>query len=119
MLRAAPPEGERCQAPVNDGEPRVFRFHATSQINAEKSYDSLPNFSAGDCLHCLGIGRNQYIELMNTSKSKGGLFYKSRKDPRLLLPDKPRAVRPPVPSMQSSIRPRKGLAMGGCVGHAL
>eukprot|EP00040_Diaphanoeca_grandis_P030336 m.179192 g.179192 ORF g.179192 m.179192 type:complete len:839 (+) comp31961_c0_seq1:387-2903(+) len=61
-------------------------------IRTEKSYDSLPNFSAGDCLHVLGIGRNQYIEIMNTSKSKGGLFYKTKKDPRLLLPDKPRAL---------------------------
>ncbi|XP_078490664.1 protein FAM91A1-like [Ciona intestinalis] len=30
-----------------------------------KSYDSLPNFTAADCLRVLGIGRNQYIELMN------------------------------------------------------
>eukprot|EP00041_Stephanoeca_diplocostata_P003725 m.37467 g.37467 ORF g.37467 m.37467 type:complete len:874 (+) comp14563_c0_seq2:179-2800(+) len=61
----------------------------TDMIRSEKSYDSLPNFSAGDCLNCLGIGRNQYIEIINQSKSKGSFFNRSRKDPRLLLPDKP------------------------------
>lgn len=34
-------------------------------IVAEKSYDSLPNFTAADAMRLLGIGRNQYIELMN------------------------------------------------------
>ena len=32
-----------------------------SQIAMEKSYDSLPNFTAADCLRLIGIGRNQYI----------------------------------------------------------
>lgn len=62
---------------------------APAQVRSEKSYDSLPNFSAGDCLNCLGIGRNQYIEIINQSKSKGSFFNRSRKDPRQLLPDKP------------------------------
>ncbi|CAH8477696.1 unnamed protein product [Schistosoma turkestanicum] len=38
-------------------------------ISTEKSYDCLPNFTAADCLRLLGIGRNQYIELVNTYKS--------------------------------------------------
>lgn len=35
---------------------------------AERSYDSLPNFTAADCLRLLGVGRNQYIDLMNQCK---------------------------------------------------
>ncbi|CAF1364252.1 unnamed protein product [Adineta steineri] len=35
----------------------------------EKSYDTLPNFTAADCLRLLGIGRNQYIELINQSRT--------------------------------------------------
>ncbi|CDW57850.1 protein FAM91A1 [Trichuris trichiura] len=35
----------------------------------EKSYDTLPNFTAADCLRLLGIGRNQYINLMNQCRS--------------------------------------------------
>ncbi|KAK7100158.1 protein FAM91A1-like [Littorina saxatilis] len=53
----------------------------------EKSYDSLPNFTAADCLRLLGIGRNQYIELMNQCRSTKKFF---RKRPvRELLPAQP------------------------------
>jgi len=62
-------------------------------MGQEKSYDSLPNFTAVDCLRLLGIGRNQYIELMNKtrSKSKFGGFTTSlfRKSYRDLLPTRP------------------------------
>lgn len=39
-------------------------------LNAEKSYDSLPNFTAADAMRLLGIGRNQYIDLMNQNRYK-------------------------------------------------
>jgi len=62
-------------------------------MGQEKSYDSLPNFTAVDCLRLLGIGRNQYIELMNKtrSKTKFGGFTTSlfRKSYRVLLPTRP------------------------------
>jgi len=62
-------------------------------MGQEKSYDSLPNFTAVDCLRLLGIGRNQYIELMNKTrtKSKFGGFTTSlfRKSYRDLLPTRP------------------------------
>lgn len=41
---------------------------------SEKSYDVLPNFTAADCVRLLGIGRNQYISIMNSVKAKGGSF---------------------------------------------
>jgi hypothetical protein len=89
----------------------------TDMLKSDKSYDSLPNFSAADgeslnlslVIECafvshsgvrlLGIGRNQYIDLMNQSRSKVvlnlctsqaqglGLFRK-RVNPRQLLPAK-------------------------------
>ncbi|KAF8567607.1 hypothetical protein P879_01533 [Paragonimus westermani] len=46
-----------------------YRDMLIDVIRAERSYDSLPNFTAADCLRTLGIGRNQYIEIMNTYKS--------------------------------------------------
>eukprot|EP00731_Ephydatia_muelleri_P031554 Em0023g61a len=55
-------------------------------IYSEKSYDSLPNFTAADCLRLLGIGRNQYIDLMNQYKAKK--FFR-RKSIRDLLPTNP------------------------------
>lgn len=53
----------------------------------ERSYDSLPNFTAADCLRLLAIGRNQYIELMNQCRSTKKFFRK--KPVRDLLPTKP------------------------------
>ena len=38
-------------------------------MSAEKSYDTLPNFTAFDCIRLLGIGRNQYIDIMNKYRS--------------------------------------------------
>ncbi|EEB14279.1 conserved hypothetical protein [Pediculus humanus corporis] len=52
-----------------------------------RSYDSLPNFTAADCIRLLGIGRNEYIELMNKCHSGRKLFRK--KNIRDLLPTKP------------------------------
>ncbi|TSK28196.1 Protein FAM91A1 [Bagarius yarrelli] len=63
-------------------------------MNSEKSYDSLPNFTAADCLRLLGIGRNQYIDLMNQCRSSKQAsvpdqkFFR-RKSARDLLPAKP------------------------------
>ncbi|KAM9689635.1 protein FAM91A1 isoform 5-T5 [Dama dama] len=62
-------------------------------MNSEKSYDSLPNFTAADCLRLLGIGRNQYIDLMNQCRSSKIFeplqkFFR-RKTARDLLPVKP------------------------------
>lgn len=56
-------------------------------MNSEKSYDSLPNFTAADCLRLLGIGRNQYIDLMNQCRSSKKFF--RRKTAHDLLPMKP------------------------------
>ncbi|XP_065347733.1 protein FAM91A1 [Cloeon dipterum] len=61
-----------------------------SIMEAERSYDSLPNFTAADCLRLLGIGRNEYIDLMNESRSGRRLF--RRKAPRSLLPRSPHKV---------------------------
>jgi len=57
-------------------------------MEAEKSYDSLPNFTAADAVRLLGIGRNQYIDLMNQSKSSRRLFRRG-KTAKELLPTHP------------------------------
>lgn len=60
-------------------------------MNQEKSYDSLPNFTAADCLRLLGIGRNQYIELMNQCRSTRKFFGVGlrKRNVRDLLPTHP------------------------------
>lgn len=56
-------------------------------MGQEKSYDSLPNFTAADCLRLLGIGRNQYIDLMNQCRSSKKFF--RRRPVKELLPGQP------------------------------
>lgn len=57
-----------------------------SIMEQERSYDSLPNFTAADCLRLLGIGRNQYIDMMNQSRNRR--FFR-RRPASVLLPVKP------------------------------
>lgn len=66
-------------------------------LEQERSYDSLPNFTAADCLRLLGIGRNQYIELMNQSRSSKKFFGVRKKPVRDFLPMKPVANVPIEP----------------------
>ena len=37
---------------------------------SELSYDRIPNFTAADCYQILGIGRNEYIDILNSYKGK-------------------------------------------------
>ncbi|CBH09161.1 hypothetical protein, conserved [Trypanosoma brucei gambiense DAL972] len=39
-------------------------------LKKERSYDTLPNFTAVDVLNCIGIGRNEYLELTREVRSK-------------------------------------------------
>ncbi|CAD5206259.1 unnamed protein product [Bursaphelenchus okinawaensis] len=57
-------------------------------MRAEKSYDSLPNFTAADVIRLLGIGRNQYIDMMNQTRSFKKLFRRG-KGINEVLPQKP------------------------------
>ncbi|KAK0426397.1 hypothetical protein QR680_009687 [Steinernema hermaphroditum] len=60
----------------------------TDLMTAEKSYDSLPNFTAADAMRVLGIGRNQYIDLMNQNRSNRKFLRRSTPI-RALLPTVP------------------------------
>jgi len=39
-------------------------------LHSERSYDSLPNFTAVDVLQMLGVGRNQFLEITKEVRSK-------------------------------------------------
>jgi hypothetical protein len=73
-----------------------FNYYLDMMANlmlSEKSYDSLPNFTAFDCVRLLGIGRNQYIDIMNryrSSTNKTRISFTRRKpNIRNLLPTQP------------------------------
>eukprot|EP00033_Pygsuia_biforma_P002565 GCRY01002839.1.p1 GENE.GCRY01002839.1~~GCRY01002839.1.p1 ORF type:complete len:705 (+),score=91.39 GCRY01002839.1:66-2180(+) len=57
-------------------------------ILEEKSYDALPNFTAIDVVRLLGIGRNEFIDLMNEFRRKRSSFHR-KKIARSLLPTHP------------------------------
>ncbi|CAF0803047.1 unnamed protein product [Brachionus calyciflorus] len=72
-----------------------FNYYLEMMANlmtAEKSYDTLPNFTAFDCVRLLGIGRNQYIDIMNKYRSSNRLRtigFTRRKPIKTLLPTQP------------------------------
>uniref|UniRef100_A0A914GW42 Protein FAM91A1 n=1 Tax=Globodera rostochiensis TaxID=31243 RepID=A0A914GW42_GLORO len=84
-------------------------------MQAEKSYDSIPNFTAVDVMRMLGIGknlflisfgktfcfigRNQFIDLMNQNRANRRLFRRS-KSVRDILPQKPSNIAPIEPWFQ-------------------
>ena len=55
----------------------------------EKSYDTLPNFTAADCLRLLGVGRNQYLDIMNQHRTSKKFFSIIKKVGNELLPSNP------------------------------
>jgi hypothetical protein len=64
-------------------------------MTLEKSYDTLPNFTAFDCVRLLGIGRNQYIDIMNKYRSTikfRGIGFNRRKPIKSLLPTQPEDI---------------------------
>ncbi|KAH8379524.1 hypothetical protein KR009_005427 [Drosophila setifemur] len=57
-------------------------------LRSDKSYDTLPNFTAADCLRVLGIGRNEYLALISDLKTHTprSLLFGSRPNPLEFLP---------------------------------
>jgi len=55
----------------------------------EKSYDILPNFTAADVNRLMGIGRNQYIDIMNKVRSKKWTWKFNKSIVKDLLPSHP------------------------------
>jgi hypothetical protein len=47
-------------------------------LRTERSYDSLPNFTAADCVRLLRVGRNEYIATSNRRGVQGGQRVPSR-----------------------------------------
>ncbi|XP_074568407.1 uncharacterized protein LOC141824959 isoform X2 [Curcuma longa] len=68
-----------------------FRYYCDmifEVLKNEQPYDSIPNFSAADALRLTGIGRNEYIDIMNKCRSK--IMWKLNKSiAKELLPTQP------------------------------
>lgn len=63
-------------------------------MSSEKSYQSIPNFSAADAKRVTGVGRNEFIDCTNTShvSSFVSLFQKKENQLRDILPKSPAKI---------------------------
>ncbi|XP_056693849.1 uncharacterized protein [Spinacia oleracea] len=57
--------------------------------NEEQPYDSIPNFSAADALRITGIGRNEFIDIMNKCRSKKFMWKINKSIAKEQLPAQP------------------------------
>lgn len=57
-------------------------------LKHDKSYDTLPNFTAADCLRVLGIGRNEYLSLVSDLKTNSSKLFR-KPNPLTYLPKFP------------------------------
>ncbi|WCJ24791.1 Protein FAM91A1 [Euphorbia peplus] len=69
-----------------------FRYYCDmifEVMKNEQPYDSIPNFSAADALRVTGIGRNEFIDIMNKCRSKKFMWKLNKSIAKELLPIQP------------------------------
>ncbi|KAF8748891.1 hypothetical protein HU200_012818 [Digitaria exilis] len=69
-----------------------FRYYCNVLFEAmknEQPYDSIPNFSAADALRITGVGRNEFIDIMNKCRSKKIMWKLNKSIAKELLPTEP------------------------------
>ncbi|KAL8172343.1 hypothetical protein V2J09_024147 [Rumex salicifolius] len=69
-----------------------FRYYCDMLFEVmrnEQPYDSIPNFSAADALRITGIGRNEFIDIMNKCRSKKIMWKINKSIAKELLPTQP------------------------------
>ncbi|GMH22563.1 hypothetical protein Nepgr_024406 [Nepenthes gracilis] len=69
-----------------------FRYYCDmifEVMKNEQPYDSIPNFSAADALRLTGIGRNEFIDIMNKCRSKKFMWKINKSIAKELLPTEP------------------------------
>ncbi|KAL9245177.1 hypothetical protein vseg_018856 [Gypsophila vaccaria] len=69
-----------------------FRYYCDiifEVMKNEQPYDSIPNFSAADALRITGVGRNEFIDIMNKCRSKKFMWKINKSIAKELLPTQP------------------------------
>ncbi|CAA6664342.1 unnamed protein product [Spirodela intermedia] len=69
-----------------------FRYYCDiifEVMKNEQPYDSIPNFSAADALRLTGIGRNEFIDIMNKCRSKKIMWKLNKSIAKEFLPTQP------------------------------
>lgn len=71
--------------------PSAFEYYCEllgETMRHERSYDTIPNFTAADVMRLLRVGRNEFISMMNSCRAKGWMW-KRRGVVSKLLPSAP------------------------------
>ena len=63
-------------------------------MKEEFPFDSIPNFTAADCVRVIGVGRNEYIATLHQAKSKKLLWRMNKGIVKDLLPQEAKALDP-------------------------
>uniref|UniRef100_A0ACD5T7I5 Uncharacterized protein n=1 Tax=Avena sativa TaxID=4498 RepID=A0ACD5T7I5_AVESA len=69
-----------------------FKYYCDVLFEAmknEQPYDSIPNFTAADAVRITGVGRNEFIDIMNRCRSKKIMWKLSKSIAKELLPAQP------------------------------
>lgn len=61
-------------------------------LKLDKSYDTLPNFTAADILRVIGIGRNEYLFILSEMKTKSSSKLFRKPNPYQFLPKFPSRI---------------------------
>ena len=64
------------------------------RMRSERSYDTIPNFTAADAARLLRVGRNEFLHALNECRSKGWLWKRRR---GLIMKQLPSAPPPDLP----------------------
>eukprot|EP01025_Chloroclados_australasicus_P011217 TRINITY_DN14854_c0_g1_i2.p1 TRINITY_DN14854_c0_g1~~TRINITY_DN14854_c0_g1_i2.p1 ORF type:complete len:196 (-),score=4.03 TRINITY_DN14854_c0_g1_i2:108-695(-) len=73
-----------------------FKYYSDillSLLKEEKAYSQIPNFVAADIVRLLGIGRNEYISILNQCKGKRLIWRVNKSIAKEFLPQEPLKVR--------------------------
>ena len=74
-----------------------FRYYCEmlfEMLRSERSYDTIPNFTAADAARLLRVGRNEFLHALNECRSKGWLWKRRR---GLIMKQLPSAPPPDLP----------------------
>lgn len=69
-----------------------FRYYCDilfETMKNEQPYDSIPNFTAADALRLTGVGRNEFIDIMNKCRSKKLMWKLNKSIAKEMLPTQP------------------------------
>jgi hypothetical protein len=73
---------------------KYYKDILASNMKDDAPYDAIPNFTAADALKVVGVGRNEYIAIMQQAKSKRLLWRVNKGLVRDLLPELPKQQTP-------------------------